>query len=330
MANEPAAAPAAPVVPANTDTAVAAPAAPAAAPAAGSTAPAAGAPPATPESTPPAAAPAAPAPSLLAGADAGKREGAPADAAKAPPAEPAKPADPASAAKPADGTPPPDGAKEPPKPAEPPKPEPGKDGEPKAPDAAAKDALAPEPPAPPPVYGDLKLPEGFKLEDGKLKQFDSLLGTFETTAKAEHGQVEALRQSLVDFYQTEVQRIGEQVSKHQVDVWNRMKEGWINELKSDPRLGGNRIDTTLGNAKYAYENMLGLEKQQQDGLMAVLDNAGVSSHPLLIRALHNLYERFREPESIPSNPMVPPARGKEPGQRGWYSAVDGVNLPQTG
>jgi len=337
MATEPVvAAPAAPPTP---NAAVASPPASAAAAApAGDSAPTAGA---TPH--PGAAEPAvpakieSPAPSLLAGADAGKRDNAKPDGAKpngaAPPDATATPgskspgaADQASAAKPADGTPPPEGPKEPAKPPEPTKPEAGKDGEPKAPDAAAKDALAEKPPATP-VYTALKLPDGFKLDDVKLKDFDTLLGAFETTAKAEHGQVESLRQSLVDFYHTEVQRIGREVVRHQVDVWNRMKEGWINDLKADPQLGGNRIDTTLGNAKYAYESMLGLDKQQQDGLMAILDNAGVSSHPLLIRALHNLYERFREPEPVPPNPIVPP-KGKEAGNRGWYSAIDGVNLPQ--
>jgi hypothetical protein len=304
MANKPAV----PAAPANPE-----PAAPASPPA--STAAAAPAAPAAaagaPDSTPPAE------PSLLAGADAGKHEGAAAATDAKPPAE-GKPADQASAAKPADGTPPPEGAKkDDAKPADGVKPDAAAkpDG---APDAAAKDALAPEVPPAPPTYGDLKLPDGFKLDDTKLKDFDSLLGAFETGAKAEHGQVEALRQNLVDFYHAEVQRIGEQVARHQVDVWNRMKEGWINNLKADPELGGNRIDTTLGNAKYAYENYLGLNKQQQDELMTVLDNAGVSSHPLLVRGLHGLYQRFREPEPVPPNPPIPPAKGKEPGQRGWY------------
>lgn len=311
MANEPAAAPAAapnPDATAASSSAVAAPAA-VSPPSAGAPAPAESTPAPKPDSTP--------APSLLAGADAGKREGAPADAAKAPDA--AKPADEASAAKSADGTPPPEGAKpDDAKADEGVKPEAGKEAKPDgAPDAAVKEALAETPPAPP-TYGDLKLPDGFKIEDTKLKEFDSLLGTFETGAKAEHGQVEALRQDLVNFYHTEVQRIGEQVAKHQIDVWNRMKEGWINQLKSDPELGGNRIDTSLGNAKYAYENYLGLNKQQQDELMTVLDNAGVSSHPLLVRGLNGLYRRFGEPEPVSPNQPNTPNKGKEPGARGWY------------
>ncbi len=292
------------------------PAAAAAPPAAAAAAPAADA--AKTDSTPAA-------PSLLAGADAAKREGAPADAGKAPDA--AKAAAPASAAKPADGTPPPEGPKDPAKPAEAAKPEAGKDGDPKAPEAAAKDALVPQAPPAPPVYADLKLPDGFKLQDDKLKQFDGLLGTFETTAKAEHGQVEALRQNLVDFYHTEVQRIGTEVAKHQIDVWNRLNETRINELKADPVLGGNRIETTLGNAKYALENFMGLSKQEVADVLQVWDNGGVSNHRLTIKALNSLYERFREPEPVPPNPMVPPTKRNEPGQRGWYSAIDGQNLP---
>jgi hypothetical protein len=313
MANEPAA----PAAPANPE-----PAAPASPPA--STAAAAPATPAAaagaPESTP--------APSLLAGADAGKHEGAkPATDAKPPVVAEGKPADQASAAKPADGTPPPEGAKKDDAPVDAAKPDVKPDAKPDgAPDAAAKEALADTPPAPP-VYDAYKLPEGTKLDDAKVGEFNTILGKFETDAKVDHAQVQALGQQLVDFYNGEVKRIGEQVAKHQVDVWNRMKEGWINDLKADPELGGNRIDTTLGNAKYAYENYLGLNKQQQDALMTVLDNAGVSSHPLLVRALHGLYQRFREPEPVPSNPLITSSKGKEPGNRGWYSAIDNVSQP---
>jgi hypothetical protein len=77
----------------------------------------------------------------------------------------------------------------------------------------------------------------------------------------------------------------------------------------------------LGNAKHAFESMLGLDKEQQQGLLAVMDAAGLSNHPLMIRALYNLHERYREPQPVsPNQPSQPQGRG---GPRGWYDKVDG-------
>lgn len=244
------------------------------------------------------------APSLLAVADAGKRDGAPeAPAAAAPATEP-----PAQS-----GNPPPTGE---PKPEA--KPEAmAEGGAPKPADpAAAKDALAQEPPAPP-VYIAPVLPEGRSIDSEALSVFDTRLGELELKGKLDHAAVQEIRQHAIDTYLREGERLAEQIDQRNRDVWNRMKEGWINDLKADPELGGNRIETTLGNAKYAFESMLGLNKAQQTALLQVMDNAGVSDHPHFIRALHNLYERFREPEPVPANPPMRPG-SREAGQRGWY------------
>lgn len=277
------------------------------------------------------------APSLLGAADAAKHADAAADGAAKPTGDgkaadtkstDAKTTDSTAAAKPADGEKPAADAAEAAdtKPAEGDKP---KDDAAKADDAAKPkddkkpaDALADKPPVPP-KYDALKLPEAVKLDDSRVAAFDTIIGDTELATKADHGQMTALRQKLVDFHVDEIKRVGEQVLEHQRTVWNRYNEGLIAQFKADPELGGNRELTTLGNAKYAFENHLGLNQEQRDGLLEAMNASGMGNHPLMIRALNNLYERLRE--GGPVNPNLPsiPARGKEAGQRGWYDNLEG-------
>lgn len=180
------------------------------------------------------------------------------------------------------------------------------------------EALAAEPPAPP-KYEPYKLPENFKVDQPRLDKFNQLLGETELAGKADHKAMQDLGQKLVDFHAEEMQRIANDVRQYQVDVWNRHKEDLINKFKSDPEIGGNRINTTLGNAKYAFENYLGLNGEQRKDLLVALDNAGVSDHPEFIRGLNNLYERLKPPE--PVQPNLPSGQ-KSGRQRNWYDTQD--------
>jgi hypothetical protein len=271
------------------------------------------------------------APSLLATADAGKRDGAPTPAADAKPGDvpppggaDAKP-DAKAADKPADAK-----AAEPA--AEPAKkPDDGKTGDAKAEgaesaadkDAAGKTAEGEQPPAPP-VYEAWKAPEGVVLDQSKTGEFNSLLGQLES-AKGDHAKTQEVGQKLIDLYVADVKRLGDQLARHQVDVWNRHIERQIGELKADPQFGGNRIETSLGNAKYVVEAMWGLSADEAGSLIQAMDAAGISSNRLLIKALNKHYERYREPEPVPSlDPAASTLIKSTPGNRNWYDKVDGV------
>jgi hypothetical protein len=176
-------------------------------------------------------------------------------------------------------------------------------------------------PQAPPVYEALKLPDTVKLDKDRVAKFDEIIGKTELSTKGDHAAMTAMRQDLANLYVEEVNRIGQQVAKHQHDVWNRLVEQRVNELKSDPQLGGNRIETTLGNAKYALETMVGLSKDEATTLIAVMDAGGVSHHRLMIKALNGIYELLREPEPVPGTLPLNATTSKEPGQRGWYDSV---------
>lgn len=185
-------------------------------------------------------------------------------------------------------------------------------------------------PQAPPVYEALKLPDTVKLDKERVAKFDELIGKTELSTKADHAAMSAMRQDLANLYVEEVNRIGQQVAKHQVDVWQRLAEQRVNEFKSHPVLGGNRAETTLGNAKYALEGLLPeltkgspapFTKQDATELIKIMDAGGVSHSVLMIKALNGLYEALREPEPVPGTLPLHATTSKEPGQRGWYDSV---------
>lgn len=285
---------------------------------------------------------AAPSIAPLAGADAAKREGAP--EAKPDAKTDAKPnghdtgaeaAKPDAAAKPDSGTesaakaPPADGGE-----AKPPEPKPDApkpdvqakpEGEAKPPEPADnKDATA-ETPQAPPVYDALKVPETVKLDNERVKKFDELIGKTEVATKADHAAMSALRQELASLYVEEATRITQEMTRKQVDVWNRLTEQRFNDLKNDPQYGGNRLETSLGNAKYTLEALVpGFTKQDAADWIAIADAGGVSHHKLTVKLLNGLYELLREPDAISPAPPGMGSQFKQPGARGWYDTVDGA------
>lgn len=221
------------------------------------------------------------------------------------------------------------------------KPEGDKPGETKVeaeakPDGEAKpeaaDDGAPKEPPRQVTFDAYKVPEGFKLDQGSIEKFNGILAKAEVSGKADHSVLQTAGQELVDLYRGEVERIGKEVAQNQVTVWNRLVEQRVNELKNDPDLGGNRIETTLGNAKYALESLMPevsknlpvpFTKQDATDLIRIMDAGGVSHSRLTIKLLNAFYELLREPEPVPANLPLSATTPKEPGQRGWYDKVDG-------
>jgi hypothetical protein len=287
--------------------------------------------------------------SPLAGADSGKHEFAPQPEVKAEvKAEPApetkpesKPEPKAEAKAPEPEKSPAESAEKPPetKPEakEPPKPEEKAEPE-KKPEAEVKEKVAakpetkpdetkPEAPKEPevrPTYDKLTLPENVKLDDARVAKFDEIVGKAELAAKTDpHAALATFRQDAVNFHLDEIQRVAKAVSDNQINVWNKLVETRVNELKNDPELGGNRIDTSLGNAKYALESLIpGFTKDEATELIGIMDKGGVSHHRLTIKMLNAIYNLMAEPEPVNNGQPLNQQQTKQAGERGWYKTVD--------
>jgi hypothetical protein len=266
----------------------------------------------------------APVKSLISTGDPAKREGAEAKAESKPNGEakaepPSTPAEsgvkpPASEAKP-DGKAAKETDGQPPLPKEPEAAKPPEEAKDKGP----AEALAEKPPVPP-SYAALNLPEGVTLDNERLAQADKLFGDLETASKADHAAVEAMRQQFADFHVAEIKAVIERVQKHQTEAWNRTNEGWINEVKNHPVIGGNRLETALGSAKYAIQSMMGMNAKETEAFLNAMEITGVGNHPAFALGFYRLFEKYRESQFVPGFPSQPKGgwATKQPGNRGWY------------
>jgi|GEM_PF-2287815 hypothetical protein len=175
----------------------------------------------------------------------------------------------------------------------------------------AKDATAKDPPDQPPALSleDLKFPEGMALDAEAGKAFVDLLNNAALTGK-DRGQ------ALIDLHLKEIDRVAQHIAAHQRKVWNDLNAGWQDQLRKDPELGGNRLDTTLSRAKAVIEEFLSPEDAK--ALLIHTDNNGMGNFPVFIRLLSNIGKRLNvfEDNIVAANPA--PARSRAPGSRGWY------------
>lgn len=166
--------------------------------------------------------------------------------------------------------------------------------------APVKEALAEKPQAR--TYEAFKVPDGVSLAQKETQEFTAVLDD-DKLSPQERGQ------KLVDLYVREAQRLVKEQSVHQRKVWNQFTEQLKTDLKSDPDLGGNREQTTLGIAKAVLEQLGGSKAQVSDTL-AMLDHSGMSNYVGVIRLLNNVYDKFmRPPAPLPGNPPSRGARG---------------------
>lgn len=189
------------------------------------------------------------------------------------------------------------------KPADKPAPaEPKKDEAPPAKDAAkpegeaapAKEAPAEKPPAQ--TYEAFKVPDGISLDAEKTKSFTSILDNpeFKPQDRA---------QALVDLHLAEVTRIQKETEKHQQDVWKTFQQSQRDEFRADAEVGGNRMETALGRAKWVIEQYGG-DAEQQRQLLADLSYTGMGNNVRLTRLLNNVADLLSEGEVVPAAPIA--------------------------
>jgi hypothetical protein len=184
-------------------------------------------------------------------------------------------------------------------------------------DPDAKDATAEAQPPAPIKYEAFKLPDGLKLDDKELAKFSEFAGAAQIP--------QDVAQGLVDMYVAERQNDVVQARADQRKVWDTLNDTWKTDLRNDPQLGGNRLETTLSLAKAVVEEFLPANEQAE--YMAHMRNNGMGNFKLHVKLLHNIGKAMNvfEDGIVPANPQAPKAQ-KGPGQRGWYDKS--LNAPQ--
>jgi len=175
-------------------------------------------------------------------------------------------------------------------------------------DPETKDATADVPPAPI-QYEAFKLPDGVKLDDKELGKFSEFAGKSQIP--------QDVAQGLIDMYVAERQNDVVQAQAEQRRVWDTLNDTWKTELRNDPELGGNRLETSLAMAKAVVEEYLPPGEQAE--YLAHLRNNGMGNYKLHVKLLHNIGKAMNVFEDgIMPAPATPPKASKGPGNRGWY------------
>lgn len=180
--------------------------------------------------------------------------------------------------------------------------------EPPAPaDAAPAEKEAQAEAAPLPKYDALTLPEGVKLDDDSVGKFDSLLGKYEQTAKADHASFTQLRQELVNMYVAEKQR----EAQFQREVWQRTRKEWRDQVSKDRTIGGNRLQTVLTDAAVVRDRFATPRFRE------MIELTGAGDHPGMIEFVNNVaryldrHGLLREGKPVPATKAVQPPPSKK-------------------
>lgn len=179
--------------------------------------------------------------------------------------------------------------------------------------APVKEAPAEKPPAQ--TYEAFKLPEGVQLDADKTKSFTSILDNpeFKPQDRA---------QALIDMHLAEVTRIQKEAAENQQTVWKQFQQANVDEIRKDPEYGGNRIETSLGRAKWVIEQYGG-DAEQQKALLAELSYTGMGNSVRMTRLLNNVAELLSEGEVVPAAPVA--ARTTQSRREKFYPSMQGAN-----
>lgn len=173
------------------------------------------------------------------------------------------------------------------------------DGQATAPAGAAPEAAAPaEQPAPEPVdyLTALKLPEGVTAEDPYVAEVAGLFGEAKLPAE--------MAQKLIDF---DAKRQADAVAKWQDEV-TQLSAKYLQEVKADPEIGGDKLEGTLANIGLAVDKFVPAD------LKATLQGYGLGNHPALARLLNYVGKTLQEDRFVTGAPA--PAR-RDPLSE-WY------------
>lgn len=170
------------------------------------------------------------------------------------------------------------------------------------------------------VYADFKA-ENFEIDKGGKSAIDAVTKLLDKALDDAKGNGELnhqdLRDTIVKHGVDALKQAHDAAGKNQRDVWNKLNDGWKNESRNDPDIGGPKLDRSLGMAKGLIEEYGG-SKEQQKALMAHINNNGMGNYAGFIRLLANIGQKMNvfEDGSVPGNPSQ--TRSDQSRSDRWY------------
>lgn len=128
----------------------------------------------------------------------------------------------------------------------------------------------------PDEYQEFSLPDGMEVDSDALEKFLPI------AKEKNFSQEEA--QAVVDIASDMVQKTLAQ----QYTAWEEKRDGWLDEGRNDPDVGGKNYDQSVADAKLAIHQIGGKE------LKKALDETGAGNHPAMLKAFSKLGKLLRE------------------------------------
>lgn len=167
------------------------------------------------------------------------------------------------------------------------------------------------------VYQDFKVPDGVTLDGERIKALQGILTESFPTQEA----AQATGQKLVELYVDEMTRLG----KVQHDVWQKTNNDWRDQIRADPELGGNRMETVLATTSKLI-GAYGGSEAEKTSLIKALDFTGAGNQPDIVRFLYRVGKALgSEGQPVPALRPTAPATQTRAQRR--YSGTNGAQQP---
>lgn len=144
--------------------------------------------------------------------------------------------------------------------------------------AQATETKATEPQVPE-VY-DFKMPEGVELDKAAADEF--------STVAKELKLDNATAQKIAD--------VGAKMAQRQAEQHAKLVASWVEQIKTDPTIGGDKFDENLAVARRALDEFGSPE------LKDVLNASGLGNHPAVVKAFYNAGKKISTDRMVTGTP----------------------------
>ena len=145
-------------------------------------------------------------------------------------------------------------------------------------------------PTPPLAPSDLSIPEGRQVDDGLLKKFvDTLNNTSLSPADKANALIGLQKEAMAAAEEAQTQ------------AFASMNEEWISQIKSDPELGGDKLDDNLAVVAKV------IDKYGDQELRDALALTGAGNHPAVFRFMLKVAQDVTE-----GGPVTGASSSKQP------------------
>lgn len=130
---------------------------------------------------------------------------------------------------------------------------------------------------------ELKMPEGVQLDQAAAEEF--------TAIAKELGLDQEAAQKVAD--------VGAKMAQRQAEAHAKLVESWVEQVKTDQEIGGDKLDENLGIARKALD-MFGSPE-----LKDLLNSTGLGNNPTIIKAFYKAGKAISEDGFVKGSPKGP-------------------------